>query len=183
MKSAVARLVARGTFVDVADAKQGADVRIVGLHRQWVDEEEYGVYRARGDARRDLRVTAFVSAENLFDRESHFVAQQLSRVASPDELEACEATPVERRPGDQVDFPVVVRDERESSVHWGNSSDKEGATPMPPEGAGHVRDLQGKSRRLDVTLLRQAALWDKLPRKSARPRVFSTSRSRADRIR
>src|SRR5687767_11240341 len=58
--------------VDVAHTEQRADVRIVRLRGERIDEEEHGVDVSRGDLRRDLRVTALGPTEQLLDLEPYF---------------------------------------------------------------------------------------------------------------
>ncbi len=100
--------------MDVAHAEQGADVGVVRLSGERVDEKERGVDAAGGGERGDLGVATLRPRQQLFDLEAHLVAHEPGRVMRGDEGEAGERVAVVRRPGDEVHLLVVVCDEGQS---------------------------------------------------------------------
>jgi hypothetical protein len=98
-------------IVDVADAEQRADVGVVRLRAERINEEKHGVNSAFRDSRRNLSVTAFGSAEESLDLETDLVTHQLRGVSGRGERKLCEGVAVEGRPGDEIDLLTVMRDE------------------------------------------------------------------------
>ena len=99
-------------IVDVADPQQCADVRVVRLRTERIDEEEHRINSAFRNARSDLGVTAFGAAEQRLDVETNLVTHQLRRVSGSGERELGQCLAIERRPRDEIHFLAVVRDER-----------------------------------------------------------------------
>ena len=69
--------------MDVADAQQRVDVRVVGVLAERVDEEENRRDPAFGDLRGDLRVTSERAGEHPFDVEADFLVESPPVVPVP----------------------------------------------------------------------------------------------------
>ena len=73
--------------MDVTEAQQGVDVRLVRLGRQRVAQEDDIVDIADGDARADLLVAAHRAGEHRLDAEAEGVVDQGTCRARRDQVE------------------------------------------------------------------------------------------------
>ena len=105
--------------MDVADAQQRIDVRVVGVLAERVDEEKDRRDPAFGDLRGDLRVTAERAGEHPLDMEADLFVDEAARRACADEVIALQDIDMSFCKGDHLVFFVVMGDESDGFAFGG----------------------------------------------------------------
>jgi hypothetical protein len=113
IRSAVPRFVARGTRWTLHTRSSARISGSWGWAHSGSTKKKHDVDGARRHPRRDLRVSPFGPAQQLFDVETDLVSNEPRRVSRGDQVELGQRLPVEGRPRDEVDLLVVMSDQGE----------------------------------------------------------------------
>lgn len=104
--------------VDVAEAQEGIDVRLVRLAREWVTQEDDALDLLRRDEGTNLLVAAEGARHHGFDVEAERVADERTGRARSDEVEVREQLFVMPDEFQHLVLLLVMGDEGDSQHVW-----------------------------------------------------------------
>jgi hypothetical protein len=98
-------------IVDIADAQQPLNIRLMRVGVEWIDQEDHRGNPAFGGAGGNLGIAAHGATQHPLDRQSSCLGDPLTGGACGDELEVAEQLPVRSNKAHHIILLAIMGDQ------------------------------------------------------------------------